>query len=68
MLMRKTWVGTVAARHEDRGISFGLYGMPSIGSLECHNGELVLLLNDEQLERHKVKVVHTDGNWRAKED
>lgn len=72
MLKKATELGTVCANtfNEDdgsTGISIGVYGIGNVATIEAMNGEYVLLINDSEIEKCNVKVLHTNADWNVKE-
>ena len=74
-LMKKTEHGTVFATTFDEkdnlgthvGMLVGIYNKPNVLTVECFNGELVVMLNDDAIEELGIKVIHTDAKWNVKE-
>ena len=73
-LMKKTADGTVFAntfdipQRNEVGIFAGVYNVADVLSLGTLDGERVLLLNDDGIERAGVRIIHTDEKWNQKED
>lgn len=70
-LAKRTEKGTVFANtfrtKDEVGLFMGIYHVASVVSLGTLDGELVLLINDDSIERASVRILHTDKEWNPKE-
>lgn len=64
--MYKTDKGTLSATRYEDGIYFGILKRGSIGAImPDEDGNLVLVINDEMVERYGFKVKHVRESWGA---
>lgn len=64
--MYKTDKGTLSATRYEDGIYFGILNRGSIGAImPGEGGNLVLVINDEMVERYGFEVKHVRESWGA---
>lgn len=64
--MNRTPRGTICGHRWASGVSLGMHKDDAVASLEYDEDldAIVLLVNDENVERQGIEVIHTDHDWK----
>lgn len=64
--LKKTNAGTIGAWSHNTGIACGILNSQNCISIEENEGKIVILVNDDQIQKDNIEIIHTDENWNKK--